>query len=319
VLVLLTSGIGIAIAVPHLLRLERAEPTTAAGIWLVALALRALAVVYLVMTLVLFIPATRSFDLLTHWCWHLVLPFVSLHLGLSGHEFGHLATVIPAIALAISAVLVAWGLARAVRSTRALLRDSAIGTGPAESVLVGGREVLVAAAGIRRPRVVLSAGALMTLDDEELAASIEHERGHILRGHRFVLVFAELCRGVARFLPGTNGAVRELSFHLERDADVWAVSKSNDPAALASAICKAATPLQSSVPSFAALAGSSVTGRVSELLDGSPRRHTGRLRLRAFLAALVTTAILLAAMLPTTAVAGSKLAHAASVGHDCAS
>jgi Peptidase family M48 len=319
--VLLASTIAVAIVLPHLLNLDRAEPATAAGIWLVALALRALAAVYLVLTLVLFIPASASFDELTHWCWHAALPFMAAHLGVSGHQFGHLATVIPAGALAASAALVAWGLARSIRRTRALLHTAAIGPGPGDSVLVGGAQVLVAAAGLRRPRVVLSTGALVTLDDEELAASIDHERGHISRGHRFLFLFAELCRGLARLLPGTNHALREVSFHLERDADVWAVRRRHDPAALASAICKAASPMPSCTPSLAALAGGGVTGRVSQLLDldGSPSAYARRLRLRALLAALVTIAVLVTAMLPATAAAGSKLAHAATTGHNCQS
>jgi len=61
--------------------------------------------------------------------------------------------------------------------------------------------VLVAAAGLRKPRVVVSAGALLNLDDEELAASLDHEHGHIVRRHRYVLVAAELCRALARLFP----------------------------------------------------------------------------------------------------------------------
>lgn len=55
---------------------------------------------------------------------------------------------------------------------------------PRESLLLADATVLVAAAGLRKPRVVVSAGALLNLDHEELAASLDDEYGHIVRRHR---------------------------------------------------------------------------------------------------------------------------------------
>ena len=77
--------------------------------------------------------------------------------------------------------------------------------------------------GCGRPRIVISAGALVALDDAELLASLDHERGHIALRHRYLLVAGELARAVARFLPGTRAAARELVFSLERDADRYAL------------------------------------------------------------------------------------------------
>ncbi len=193
----LPAALALAIALPHALRLERCEPATAATIWLAALALRALAAVYVAAFLVFFLPATALFDMFTHWCWHTVVPLLATHLGLNGHMFGDAATIAPSFVLAASAVSVAFGLARAARAVRALVQRGALGPGPQDSVIVGGADVMVAAAGIRRPRIVVSAGALTVLEDDELIASIDHERGHISRRHRFGLLFAELCRGWA--------------------------------------------------------------------------------------------------------------------------
>ena len=73
-------------------------------------------------------------------------------------------------------------------------------------------ELLVAAAGLRRPRVLVSAGALLALDDDELEASLEHERGHIARRHRYVLVVSELSAYIA-----AKGAIVALTKTLGRE------------------------------------------------------------------------------------------------------
>jgi beta-lactamase regulating signal transducer with metallopeptidase domain len=161
-------------------------------------------------------------------------------------------------------------------------------------------------AGLRRPRVIVSAGALTTLDDDELAASLDHEHGHIARRHRFLFVFAELCRGLARFLPGTGRATRELAFHLERDADQWALARRHDPYALASAICKAATARPGQAPALTSLGGSGVTERLRQLLDGTAERSRmlTSTALSTAAVAMVAFTLALLALLPATTLAG---------------
>ena len=105
---------------------------------------------------------------------------------------------------------------------------------------------------------------------DELAAGLDHERGHIARRHRFVLLFAELCRAPARLVPGTRHAVREVRFHLERDADRWALARRHDPYALAGAICKAGHGQVQQNVRVAALAGGDVGRRLDELLTSRP-------------------------------------------------
>ena len=305
--VLLTLLVAGGILAPHGLGLRRASPAVAAAIWLSALAVRALTVVYLAMYLVLLLPATEAFVAVTHWCWHTVIPLLTTHLGLDGHRIGDTAVILPAVVLAASLVSVTFGVVRAARAVRRLLINASLGPGPSDSLIVGGAEVMVAAAGIARPRIVVSAGALTVLDDEELAAGLDHERGHIERHHRFLFVFAELCRGLARFLPGTRRVMTELTFHLERDADRWALARRHDPFALASAICKAATARAASGLALASLSGSAgVTDRLNELVDGPSGDVTrsDRVLLRCAAYALVSMALALAAMLPAMVAAG---------------
>jgi Zn-dependent protease with chaperone function len=105
-----------------------------------------------------------------------------------------------------------------MRAARRLLARHSLGTGPRGSVIVGGPEVVLAVAGMARPRVVVSAGALIALDDDELDAALDHEHAHIARRHRFVVLTALVLRAIGRLVPGGGRALAEAGFHLERDA-----------------------------------------------------------------------------------------------------
>ena len=306
-----------AIALPHLLRLDRSAASAAMAIWLAALVLRALTALFSVVYLVVFLPRTDAFVALTHWCWHAVLPLIATHLGLNGHEIGDVATIAPAFFLLVSAASVWWALWRAARGVRALLAKRTLGPGPAGSVIVGGPDVLVAAAGVTRPRVIVSAGALTVLDDAELAASLDHEHGHIARRHSYILALGEVCRALGRFIPGSRRACAELTFHLERDADAYALARRHDPLALASAICKAAASGRTAQPALG-LGGGRVTARLRLLTEEQPPplRSLHARAISATAAGMVTLALALTVALPATALAGAQqLSHAKVVRH----
>ena len=296
------------ITLPHLLRLHRSAPMAAATIWAVSLALRALLVIFGALYLAFLLPATELFAELTHWCWHTVVPVLTAHLGLDGHRVGDAATILPGLIATASLLSVVLGVARGARAVRRLLARDSLGPGPSDSVIVAGREIMMAAAGFKRPRVVVSAGALLELDDEELAAGLDHERGHIARGHRYLLVFAELCRGVGRIVPGAVHASRQLAFHLERDADQWALRRRHDRLALASVICKAASaqPLDATAVAVG-LTGTGAPERLGQLVHGpqTPQRGPRAMILNATAVAMVCATLVAAAMVPSTALAGA--------------
>src|SRR6266508_762022 len=129
-IVVLAALVAAGIVLPHALRLERVAPIT------------------------------ELFGALTHWCLHAVVPLVAAHLGFSGHSLGDAALVLPGILLAASLASAAFGVARAARTVRGWLARGAVGVGPDDTVVVRGPGVLVAAAGLARPRLVVSAGAL---------------------------------------------------------------------------------------------------------------------------------------------------------------
>ena len=290
---------------PHLLPQLRISPISGIVLWTATLAFRAIVSVSIVLIVFFFLPATDLFTLLTHWCFHAVMPFIASHLGFTGHLLGDAAVVVPALVVAASSISVAFGLWRGARAVRRWLARSSLGPGPSASVIVSDSDVVVAAAGVRDPRVVISTGALLQLDDAELLAGLEHEWGHVRRNHRVLSIIAEICAGLARPLPGTRRALASLKFHLERDADDYAVQRTGDRLALASAICKAAqvgsTQKGSPGPALASLAGSGITQRLHSLLRDSSASQSRLLTVaaRALALSLAASTIGLAAATPT--------------------
>jgi beta-lactamase regulating signal transducer with metallopeptidase domain len=226
----------------------------------------------------------------------------------------------PALLLMLSLAWVSVGIMRAARAARRTVDRHVLGDGPSGSVIVGGPEVVFAVAGIARPRIVVSAGALTSLDDDELAAALEHERAHIARRHRFLKLFATALRAAGRPVPGGGRAVRELAFHLERDADRSALDRQHDRLALASVICKAAGAEPVGSVALAGLGESGAHERVAQLLEeqsvGEKRRAAATVD--ALAVGLVACTLLLAAIVPAAAIAGVEQdAHLAHHGHHC--
>ena len=221
------------VALPHLLPLHRVTPSLAALVWISALALRALIAIGGAIFVLVYLPQTGIYDAVAHWCWHEALPVVATHLGLSGHPLIHAAIVLPGLTLAASLLWLLFGLVRAWLALRAKLRDP-VGEGPLGSTIIEDDDIVVGVAGLGRSKIVVSDVALGAMDSAELRASVCHELGHIRRRHRPLLLIASVLSAIARILPGTAAAERALRFHLERDADDYAVAHTRDPLALAS-------------------------------------------------------------------------------------
>lgn len=290
----------IAIALPHRLRMERTPPGFAAAIWLSVLLLRALTSLAAAVAAEVYLPVTGLVTPLEAWC---LGPATAT---LSGHDAADIVLALPALILAGSLCWVLIHLWRAYRSVRLLVRRSVVGPGPAGSlILADGTTMLVAVAGLFRPKIVISSGALVALDDDELRATLDHERGHIALRHRYLVVAGELARAVGRFVPGTQAAARELLFSIERDADRYALDRSHSPAVLARAICKCAL---GSAPSGAlGLGGGVVVRRVRLLLDaGTPPVHLGLVALAPVMVVLVAAT---AIALPFAAHTGYHRSH----------
>jgi len=311
--------VAVGILAPYLLPRTSLSPMTGVLLWLGVLSLRAVLVTFSAFLVVLFLPATEVFEILTHWCFHAVLPFLTTHLGFSGHGVGDAASILPMLLIATSAAWAVFAVIRTAWTMRHWIRRSSLGIGPGKSVIVGGEEVVVAAAGIRSPKVVISTGALAQLDDDELAASLEHERGHIARRHPYLVVAGNLAFAVARLTPGSKAAFKRLRFYLERDADEYAVKRTNDPVALASAICKAAVDSPTPNAALATLSGSGTPTRLKFLLDRSaanPKQWSENVA-RTLLATMLATVLLSFAAAPAIAKTGVDGLHEAPPAHSC--
>ena len=310
----LLAVVAAAIASPHLVRLDRAAPGTAILVWLAALLLRAVLVAFAATFVFAVAPKTELFHAVTHFCWHTVVPLITAHLGVSGHLLADIAIVLPVLIVLGSLASVLVGLYRATRRVHALL-TAGIGAGPAGSVIVSDSSIVLAAAGMRKPRVIVSAGALTQLDDAELGAGLAHERGHIARRHRWILVVAQVARALGRPIPGARAALAELAFHVERDADRFALRAQHEPSALASAICKAAAGRPRPLSAFA-LGGGGAARRVRHLLAEDPGPARSSLP-RALAGALVVLTLLLGIAAGPVTVEAAKASGVSTTAEDC--
>src|SRR5215210_4454322 len=237
---LLISAVGVATALPHIVTPVARPPAIGVLLWSSSLALRALSTFLLVVAGLALAASSDYAQDVAHVVWHTDLPSAVSQTGADGHAIVDVALLLPAFFMAFA---VGYGVRRSIQAAGHLRRAvdrTRLGEGPDGSVLVAEPLPMVAAIGLVRSRIVVSAAALNVLDADEMQAAIAHERAHISRGHRFLLLFAGLCATVARWQPGTTSAWRELRYQLERDADRSATRRSTDPLALASAICKVA-------------------------------------------------------------------------------
>ncbi len=244
-------------------------PALGASVFGAVLLLRATASLAAIAALIVLIPRTDAFATLTNWCLEEVYPPIGATLDVSGHAFGDFALSLPALAVATLGASAAFGICRSTRRLSRWLRKNTLGRGPKGSFLVRAEGILLATTGLLRPQVIVSPGALAQLDDQELAAGLRHEQGHIVRAHRFITLGGALAAACSRLIPGSRRSFKDLAFQLERDADWFAVSGSVHPADLASAIHKAAIrgPRGAAHPTFAALDGSETAERIRDLLQ----------------------------------------------------
>lgn len=304
-----TVGVAVCVAIgaPHLLPVRRVTPALGVAVWIGALALRALVAIGGSVFVFVYLPQTGVYDAIAHWCWDEVLPVVTAHLGLSGHPLVHAAIVLPGLALGGSLLWMSFGLGKAWLAMRGQLRRAVAG-GPVGSTIIRDSEIVVGVTGLGRSRIVVSDTALAAMDAGELKASLSHELGHIARWHRPLLLASAVLSALGRPLPGTKAAAGELRLSLERDADEYAVARTRDPLALASAICKAATGGRS--VGVTGLGGGRVVPRLDYLQGQLPRAGRGLERATQLLAVIsATLVVILSLALPTWAIAAPDAEH----------
>ncbi len=261
------AGVILSLVVPALIPQSRLDPGLGIALSLTVMGVRALVTLTAALALLILLPGSAVFHAVTGWCLHAVVPFFSTHFGINGHRLGELATLLPLVGFALSLGIAATAIWRTGRAIGSWMRASGLGAGPGHSLVVCGDAVVVVAAGLLQPKVLISAGALAALDDDELRASLAHEHAHISRRHSYVSVVAALLHSLGWVLPLRGAALANLHFHLERDADEQAVRDRENPLALAAAICKAGRSVIAPSPLLAGLGVHAVPARVKLLLD----------------------------------------------------
>ncbi len=144
-----------------------------------------------------------------------------------------------------------------------------------------------------RPRIVLSVGALGLLANDELAAVVAHERGHVHERHDLVMLPFASMHELLRWLPYVRRAPRAVATLVEMAADDFA-SRSNQPRLLASALVHLVS--SGVAPRCALAAGeTSAVARVRRLLQ--PHRTSRWIAAAASIAAVTVLALPVAALL----------------------
>jgi Zn-dependent protease with chaperone function len=125
----------------------------------------------------------------------------------------------------------------------------------------------------RRPRIVVSKGALELLSSPQAKAVIEHERGHAHEHHGLVMLPMGGVRKLFAWVPYARLAPGGIASLLEMSADDYS-AKRNDPINLATALVRMATSEHVPTCAFGA-AANAVPRRVHRLLqDGRTSKRT---------------------------------------------
>ncbi len=144
-----------------------------------------------------------------------------------------------------------------------------------------------------RPRIVVSAGTLELLGDEQLGAVLAHERGHARGRHGIVMLPFASMDTLLRWMPYVRHARTEVAALLEMAADDFAAKESH-PRHLAGALVEMAS--SGTAPSCAlAATTTAVSTRVVRLL--SPRRTSQATATWALVASAATVLVPFSALL----------------------
>ncbi|HEY3940920.1 MAG TPA: M56 family metallopeptidase [Acidimicrobiales bacterium] len=138
-----------------------------------------------------------------------------------------------------------------------------------------------------RPRIVVSSGAIDLLASTELAAVVEHERGHAHERHGLVMLSLASLTEPVRWIPYARRAPRAVATLLEMAADDFATRR-HEPLVLAAALVRMGEDHLG--PRFTFCAGATaVPARVARLLADS--RGSKRTALLASVAAGFVVAV----------------------------
>lgn len=159
--------------------------------------------------------------------WHVTANASSHHVTLLGERLGYPAANLDALIVLVLAVpsliAIVLVLTRAARevlaaATRRRLLEGCSAGSVSGARLIEDERPLAFCAGLLRPRVYVSTGAVALLDERALIAVLEHERHHARRRDPLRLAAGRVLAGSLFFVPG----LRELARHQQTLAELGA-------------------------------------------------------------------------------------------------
>ena len=157
---------------------------------------------------------------------------------------------------------------RRVRSWLALNREV--------QVVVSPRFTHAGLWGIRKPVILLPAGATVRLSDEELAAVLIHELVHLERRDNLVVLLQRVLTSLLWFYPPTWLIDKKLLEERERACDEEVLRLTQAPETYASGILKVVGAcLEGRMAGASSLGGSSFKRRMADILSVQPPRTLG--------------------------------------------
>jgi Zn-dependent protease with chaperone function len=156
-----------------------------------------------------------------------VASVAGIHIGLPAANPAAIALLVLAtLGLAVLVTLLrgAWAIARAHRQLRRGLPVIGPLPGASDVVVIAGERVHAFCAGLLRPRIYLSTGALERLGDAELEAVLAHERLHRVRRDPLRIVAGRVLGEALFFAPAVRALTRRYDQLAELAADDHALA-----------------------------------------------------------------------------------------------
>ncbi len=162
-----------------------------------------------------------------------VAPDVSHHVSLFGQRVGYptadaggvVVLVLAVVGLVVVARLLAGAIRELTASRRFARRLAACAPEPqSDALVIDDERPRAFCAGLLRPRVYVTSGAVAMLDESSLEAVLAHERHHASRRDPLRLAVGRVLAGALFFLPGLRDLGRRHETLAELSADEGAIS-----------------------------------------------------------------------------------------------
>jgi len=155
-------------------------------------------------------------------------------------------------------------------------------------------------------RILATTGALRVLDEQQLAAAVEHERAHVVGHHHAMKALSQAVRSVSRWLGMLRNYPCTVRTLMELHADDVAARHHGSRTVAAALLQIGAAGTSSAPPTAASLGGDDLADRIRRLLNRDANRGGGAASVIAIGAATALFAVpVLCSLIPAMSLAGT--------------